>query len=116
MQSYRKRAKNRIEWAHKCSACRQRDKPPSQQTIKELAKRVKKGTMSDLELRLITEQRRAKKEIKEGYACRQRWERTWLAELNAVMRPIKEGSSSLMGRITAFSSANHVRSHLWRQA
>jgi len=90
MQSYRKRAKNRIEWTHKCSACRQRDKPPSQQTIKELAKRVEKGTMSDLELRLITEQRRAKKEIKEGYASRQRWERTWLAELNAVMRPIKE--------------------------
>ena len=87
---YRKRAKNRLEWTTQCSACRQRDKPPRQQTLKELTKRVERGRMSDLELRLITQQRRARKEAKESYACRKRWERTWLNELNALMRPIKE--------------------------
>jgi hypothetical protein len=51
---------------------------------------VERGKMSDLELRLITASRRARKEAKESYACRQRWERTWLNELNALMRPIKE--------------------------
>lgn len=90
LQAYRKRAKNRIEWTHKCSACRQRDKPPSKMPLKKLAKLVERGWMSDLELRLITEQRRARKEAKESHASRQRWERTWLAELDAVMRPIKE--------------------------
>lgn len=90
MQAYRKRAKNRLERTTKCSACRQRDKPPRQQTLKELTKRVERGRMSDLELRLITQQRRARKEAKESYACRKRWERTWLNELNALMRPVKE--------------------------
>lgn len=90
LQEYRKRAKNRLEWTTKCSACRQRDKPPSKLPLKKLAKLVERGRMSDLELRLITDQRRARKEAKESYACRQRWERTWLAELNALMRPIKE--------------------------
>ena len=90
MQAYRKRAKNRLEWTTKCSACRQCDKPPRQQTLKELTKRVERGRMSDLELRLITDQRRARKEAKESYACRQRWERTWRNELDALMQPVKE--------------------------
>lgn len=90
MQAYRKRAKNRLEWTTKCSACRQRDKPPSQQTLKELTKRVERGRMSDLELRLITDQRRARKEAKESHACRQRWERTWRNELDALMQPVRE--------------------------
>lgn len=90
MSSYRKRAKNRLEWTTKCNACRQRDKPPRQQTLKELTKRVERGKMSDLELRLITASRRARKEAKESYACRQRWERTWRNELDALMQPVRE--------------------------
>ena len=88
MRAFRVQRTRKLELSKSCAECRPKPKPLAQAPLKTLANRVAKGEMSAFELRLIAAQRKTKAEIKQGFASRKRWLRTWRRELAEVLAPL----------------------------
>jgi len=88
MQAYRMPQRHKLAWAKSCASCRPKPKPPAKATLKNLSTRVAKGEMTAFELSLIKDNRKIAAEIKQGFASRKRWLRTWRRELDEVLSPL----------------------------